>query len=421
MTIKSKLPIFILLFSLLIIGCGEDDDLTTNIPDDEKFVLNIELFGSLGEEFLVVSKPDGTVVFDTIVDSFYGTILLNASMDEELTVTTGFENESNPFFTLQSYTNVKSGFMYSSLGKNCENIYFGVGPVRRMQLTIENTPPIDSMFLPFNTISKEYDVPNQTLTMTAYLTFSDDHLITLKTMEETDFYKSYLLESEVFDNSGDTIFATIDFNDFISPSIQYIGVEEENILFNTLWQVGITGYYNNGKTAALSKWGNFEDYQVGPIVRFFDLPTVNFDQYLIDISNSLLTERVHYKWLHNTPPEMISFYEPDVQINEKNTNSYKLSLDGSIDLIKSVYQYRTDNYLNHWEVFEIGVTTINTTLPTLPANILNQHPLIAAVINDPEKLSVIAYEIEGFSEGDSFSDTTIECLEYSSNAFSEEF
>ena len=87
-----------------------------------------------------------------------------------------------------------------------------------------------------------------------------------------------------------------------------------------------------------------------------------------------------------------------------NATSYSISNDTPYDLARIDYEYSQDNFLSFWKVYQASEETQAYTLPTLPADFLNDITIESGRIDQPRRIHSHYFELEipigsnGFNE-----------------------
>lgn len=414
--------ILLLIFVICLICSCREDDVQVRIADNDNFELHLDLHRNSANQFIIASNDEGEIVFDTLLSNFEGVKMIDIPQDEKLNITYGYE-EDRRSFSINTYAQVKSGFLLKNVRKDCSlSLFDKYSRWHNIELTIKNSPEIDSVFSSF---LRFYETNNTTIAdgkvvIRGRFRENFDQIITLKTKSNSFAYQSYLLPFDHLNREQDTIYHEVDFNEFQDSKIEYV-----NLKFNTSWEVDITGVKSAEKYIEfLNKSNYLNTYRQS--IRFFTLENLKVDQYLLNVRHGIHIEGLFYEFrkFESEIPVELSFYEPHVKINNKSPSSYDISLDESTNLVLLEYHFRYNNVGSTWKIYNYGKSQISADLPTIPHYILEEYPIISEIIEFPNIFIVRSYEVEDFTEAE-FSaenvDRNIDCNEIQRHSITESF
>jgi|GEM_PF-6822713 len=389
---KSSNLLLLSLLTISIMSCNGDQ-----FPDDEKFELNLEISEY---EIVFVNSISGEVMHEALRSNNNGLNKIDVHKDEELNIT--IIKEGYRSFDLYTYTNVKSGF--NCEGPNaisiCQNNLYGHNkPVKRIHLTISNTPEIDSVFCSFlNTAPNNihHDPVNNSISITGSIRSNYEYLLVMKPKEFDNEYKIHHFKYDGIITGNDSIYLELEYDDFVTPEILSIdlGERSEN------WGFDIIGRRDNETFVHFANKGEFNNRKRNTI-RVFTVADLDIDDYYIKGgSGNVDNGTLDFFRTVNSLPEQIILSEPEFEIVDKSHEAFNLKTGDFTDIIHTRYEYYEKGYTSRWDFFHLGRNDIKTVFPKIPSEILTDYPSLFDHIGIPGSFYARSYNIGNFQSKD---------------------
>lgn len=408
------LNVFLVLLLLISFSCKDDD----GTGGDSTFVLNTkwELFSP---GFISVSNQNDEILYEKIDSTFDETVSINISSTDKIDVTYGSAGERS--FKLITCKDVESPFELVTLFVDCENEFSTTGTVgRNVYIIIDGIEQFEHVHVPFYSTSingvTTYDNKTQ---IEGLLSSSKDVIITFK-ISEND-YKSILINAEDwFEHDGNFI-ANVDFKDFVSPIIHEI-----NLSIEESWKVRSEIFTSEERIVSIALWRGYKDTQDGDRVKLFLLPEIEIDKINLNLCTTHRTNGYNFNKIYHEIPQVINLFDPEIELPEINKTSYDVEVLEQYTMSKISYDYEENYRISSWDIYQRQEDELKHTLPNIPISYVEDFPILANKLEDPDGFIVEIFEVSDASDfQEKFNTTSISkqlnCLEYSSKHTGEVF
>jgi len=445
---KDQLLRLLFLSSLILMVCScqenedlgisqEGEDIPGSVENQSQFVIHAgEIQGLSGDRYIMATAPlTGEVLFWDVMTSFRDSITFDAGDNETVDLT--YASEYNTGFGITTYRDVKSEFnfsrflypcydgqySYNNLNNKSVNIIFSgtkeivefINPAySHSELQAPNNVTVDEK----NKII--YDFDNDITIVNATLSHENLDLQFVFRFIDEEEYKSIVIErNDWIKVDDDNYKRELEIGDLFSCNVHEIDVEIDDT-----WIVNSEVLTTSGDRIIIAKWSNYSQNQMGKAIKIFIQDDLEIDQLLLKIKRNRSDQGYEFQKYFDAIPEAISLKEYVHEVSNLTHNRFDYSTNEDFNLVKTSFEYRNDNVISSWNIFQSSSSISDYTLPVIKSEFLDGTTLMKSSLINPVDFLIQFYSVEAdivqvFQE--TGIDRQLQCLSFNSSYESIEF
>lgn len=442
--------LFILSLVLILYSCETDGlDGQEEVEDQEEvdgqevmdsqslFTIHAsEVQGFSGDRLVMATSPiSGELLFWDVMTSFADSITFEVDSLETVDITYASEYETG--FGITTYRDVKSGFKLSRFLYPCyEDQYYSDTLVRKsVELVIPGTKEI----LEFNNpafshsdlpeingaiIDEDkkiiYDLDNDVTIIKGFLGSTIvDHQFVFRFSGEQE-YKSIVVKREDWVKVDNENYK----RDIELSELSLCNVHEIDMGIDDNWIVNSEVVTSSGDRVAIAQWSTYIQTQTGERIKLYIQDGIEVQELLLKVKRNNTYEGFEFQETFNSIPTEISLTKHENEISDLSSSTYNYSSAENYDVVQTSFEYRIDNTIHSWKIYQTASSTSNYELPEFPIEYLDETILMKPSLMDPERFHIQFYSIEADADqvfNETGIDRQFQCINFNSSYESYEF
>lgn len=412
--------LFVLALLIGFSSCADDE--AGNSPfnmSDDSFKINVDL--SANNLMFFVTDSKGVVLFDTVAPTIEKEISIDKLLNDKVNLTYGYEILNRGYFNFKTYRNVSSGFKLSNGVSLCPDDNPLFKNYKNYSLEIKGISEFERVYIPDYLTSKveKFSVVNK-IEIIGSIFLNKDGYLTIE-ISPNVYLSKYIQIEDWIETSNSNLFLSLDISDFETPEKHEILLDKDDD-----WLVNMVVETKAQRRITFLNYTGPDDLQAGNKIHFFMPPALEVIKVELEIRESSRINGYHVNLITNDIPTTLTFYDPEIEIVEANSNNFDFNTDSEYDFAVANFYYRNGNVLSNWQVYSDFDSTFYFDLPIIPTEILDETMLIKNIIDQPIEFSI---KLHNMDELDNFNeiyykesiDRHLKCLSYQSNYVGIEF
>ena len=382
----------------------------------QSFTINSDLkVGGNGQILLYLTNQRGEILLDTVGNTLEGVLEIEKMIEDQVNLTVGTSDEHA--FNFYTYRDIPSGFNliepWVISAWNCGTAFDINNEGKVVKLKIEGLSEFAKVYYPSWTTANTFvDEVNNTVTIAGPVTKTSDVLITILP-EEGGTHLSKVFDLSVYEVVNQTVEITTNLDDF-EESI----IEEISLGINDTWRANIEFVTKEDRVVQVWKHSlnNNDDYFKGDKIRFFTTKDLQVEQVQLEIASE--DYNYWYRKIVEEVPDAITFYDPEIETVNAETNSFEFFVGEQYDLQLFRYNYRRDNHgSSSWTILQLpDIEDLGFQLPAPPLDYLKEYDYIEELLLNPSHLRAAYFKIENEEINTTYNEASIggrlACLDY---------
>lgn len=379
-----KLVNILILIFFFSTSCNNDMESDNVLEENATKKYSYTVDSSLGSsKFISLTNQSGEIIISHS-PGFEGknrTYEVNIDANDTIDITTGFATDNG--FGILTYRNAPSGFLIESEYVNCDiDSTFDMQNPKDIKLDILGLVNYKQLIFPVPSKKIEEIDSQERVCITGVLSERKDIILTIQL--EDDSYISTLLAFDMWESISENEFYRSvkidgDFTNSLNHNIS-LGVDNTWIVEAEI--------FSDGRAITLAKGTSPVDYREGDELLFYTTQGIQIDSFRLEIRGAYITRGHKYFETLSFIPDSIRFYDPSIDFQEYNENSYLIEINDNYDFSEVSYSYTKGNYGSTWKIYSYGQGDADGSLPDLPRDFVSAATIYNELINSPDWITI---------------------------------